>query len=192
MNVFENKKFGDILKTRDGRKAVYIGEWQVNSKFTVTPTLYKCWVENEDEPFEYNEEGKDFNGSYAELEDGTIESYGSDIATKIDVIDLLGYYYKYNAKEGKCDVTFYLYVKGFETEQDDLSDKCYKYITCESVFVREKNFEIDTYQYQKETSYLLVDDEEDVASVFNIVGKNLQKISKKDFLFKRDCCLNNV
>lgn len=192
MNVFENKKFGDILKTRDGRKAVYIGEWQVNSKFTVTPTLYKCWVENEDEPFEYNEEGKDFNGSYAELEDGTIESYGSDIATKIDVIDLLGYYYKYNTKEGKSDITFYLYVKDFEIEQDDLSDKSYKYITCESVFVREKNFEIDTYQYQKETSYLLVDDEEDVASVFNIVGKNLQKISKKDFLFKRDCCLNNV
>lgn len=60
MNKFNNKQFGDMLTTRDGRKAVYLGMWEYR-KFGETDIIYKCWMEDEDEPLDYGEDGKHFH-----------------------------------------------------------------------------------------------------------------------------------
>lgn len=76
--MFENSKFGDMLSTRDGRKAIFIGEWVKRHLGKEVP-IYKCWVEDEDEPFDYEESGCIYGNSPTELEDGTIEYFGEDI-----------------------------------------------------------------------------------------------------------------
>ena len=79
MNIFSGKHFGDILHTRDGRKAVFLGVWDYR-RLGKSDLIYKCWIEGENEPIEYGEDGKNFHEAYVQFEDGTIETYGTDIS----------------------------------------------------------------------------------------------------------------
>lgn len=78
-NLFFKKKFGDILYTRNDRKTVFLGVWEKISFGRNLPLIFKCWVEGEFEPHDYEQDGKEYGEAYCEFEDGTLETYGTDI-----------------------------------------------------------------------------------------------------------------
>ena len=83
MNIFKDKKFGDILITRSGQKVAFLGEFTCHSLGMEDFDVYQCWIEDEEEPFYYYEDGTTCllinNQTPTELENGTIELLDTDI-----------------------------------------------------------------------------------------------------------------
>lgn len=75
--VFKGKIFGNILHTRDGRRAIFIDKCiPLNA---MHKPYFRCWIEGDDEATEYNEFGYLYAVSYCEDEEGNIEVLGDDI-----------------------------------------------------------------------------------------------------------------
>lgn len=82
-NIFEGKTFGDIMLTRDGRKAVFLGEWETLSKIFERGNCFKCIIEGEDDAIGYKCDGSyygdKYGDTYCEDDDGNLDVWGIDI-----------------------------------------------------------------------------------------------------------------
>ena len=72
--IFENAKFGDCFKTRDGRKFVYLGE--VKSLFGHNSAI-QGMIEDDDILTYYNSEGKSL---YCEYNGSAINAFAIDFS----------------------------------------------------------------------------------------------------------------
>lgn len=80
-NIFENAYFGKVYKTRDGRKAIFLYSTE-KKLFKEYLLCYTLFIEDETDFYHYDTDGLNFSGGYAELEDGTIEYWGTDIVSE--------------------------------------------------------------------------------------------------------------
>lgn len=85
--IFENAKFGDCFKTRDGRKFVYLGE--VKSLFGHNSSI-QGMIEDDDILTYYNSEGKslycEYNGSAINAFDIDFSQLNCDEDCETDIV----------------------------------------------------------------------------------------------------------
>lgn len=85
-NIFENSHFGKLYETKGKKKAVFLDKLELSSDLLSDDEklVYKLWIEDEDEPYLYNSKGKLWGEAYAQLEDGSVEEYDTDIVSEWD------------------------------------------------------------------------------------------------------------
>lgn len=80
-NIFDGAYFGKVYKTRDGRKAVFLGIWKNTLNIHENP-IYKLHIDDEEEPIDCEENGQLYGETYTQFDDGSVETYGTDIVSE--------------------------------------------------------------------------------------------------------------
>lgn len=118
-NIFENVSFGDVFKTRDGKKAVFIGiaEEVVWSKYVF---CYVCHIEGLafGTYYYYNEDGLNFHGVEQDIDiisrwEEPIDDDKLEKIAKQECIDMMD--------SGKChaDDVFEFYKAGYRKAKEE-------------------------------------------------------------------------
>lgn len=82
-NIFENAKFGDKFKTRNGRTALYIDKNFDRKTYLITS--HNLFIEGDEITTLYTNDGKIYGHTYTEFEDGVIEQLDDDIVSALNM-----------------------------------------------------------------------------------------------------------